>query len=85
MKKYVVEFSNGVVFKEEIFETEEQAVKYFNYEWDHLTKTEKSKIDVFEVYEIEISEEDFEKYTNGELDGAVVAFLSRTIDNYKLK
>ena len=67
MKKYVFESysdkkGSGTL---RLFDSKKEAVEYAKDEWNRLVKSDKEKIDRYHVYEVEMTDEQFEDYNDG--------------------
>ena len=86
MKKYVFhEYrEKWGLGSEEVFDSEEDAVKYANDEWNKMCDSDKKTYlnddcGEFRVYEIEITAEQFEQYNNEELELPLTEFWKRNV------
>lgn len=66
MKAYVYTEYNGNIGTQEVYKTEDDAVKMAKYSWDHTTDREKKRIEWCQVLEIEASEEQLEAIADGD-------------------
>lgn len=68
MKKYVFEqYSDRLGWGEvELFDSKEEAVRYADREWNHLTKSDRERRTMFFVYEVEITDEQLQEFEEGD-------------------